>query len=115
MTNRRDLDDPRYKAIRQAILADEPVCHWCRRAKATTIDHLIEADRGGGHNPENLVPACHKCNSRYDALSTNHLKAVEALKIVNNALRRLCELNQFGIPGMGELREALTDLLDELA
>lgn len=53
--------------------------------------------------------------TRYDALSTNHLKAVEALKIVNNALRRLCELNQFGIPGMGELREALSDLLDELA
>ncbi len=49
MTNRRDLDDPEYKRIRAEILADEPVCHWCRRAKASTIDHLIEADRGGGH------------------------------------------------------------------
>jgi hypothetical protein len=97
--------NPQFDAIREVIDAivgpGKPVTgdiHAVqRRLLAAKLDELDEL------------------RTRYDALSTNHLKAVEALKIVNNALRRLCELNQFGIPGMGELREALSDLLDELA
>lgn len=91
-------DNPQFQATRELVDAIlDPKNRPLIQAQRETIAKLDEL------------------RTRYDALSTNHLKAVEALKIVNNALRRLCELNQFGIPGMGELREALSDLLDELA
>lgn len=64
---RRDLDTAAWKKLRQEILSDEPVCHWCKRAKATTLDHLVEVDRGGTNERGNVVPACHKCNSRRGA------------------------------------------------
>ena len=39
-------------------------CAYCgRRSKQLTIDHVIPLQRGGGHIPENLVPACRPCNS----------------------------------------------------
>ena len=55
-----------WQALRREFLADA-VCHWCRRAKATELDHIIELDRGGTNDPDNLVPACKKCNSRRGA------------------------------------------------
>ena len=59
--------DPIYQANRKQILSGEPYCHWCKRAKASEADHLIEVDRGGSNDIDNLVPACHKCNSRRGA------------------------------------------------
>jgi 5-methylcytosine-specific restriction endonuclease McrA len=59
--------DPIYQANRKQILSGEPYCHWCKRAKAFTADHLVEVDRGGSNDIDNLVPACHKCNSRRGA------------------------------------------------
>ena len=50
-----------WQALRREFLADA-VCHWCRRAKATELDHIIELDRGGTNDPDNLVPACKPCN-----------------------------------------------------
>ncbi|MGI9195056.1 MAG: HNH endonuclease, partial [Candidatus Nanopelagicus sp.] len=45
---------------------------------ATSIDHVIPRSRGGGHNWENVVSACHKCN---------HLKADKTLKDLGWRLR----------------------------
>lgn len=59
--------DPLYQSNRKQLLEGEPYCHWCKRAKASEADHLIEVDRGGSNEMENLVPACHKCNSRRGA------------------------------------------------
>lgn len=65
---RRDIDTAAYKAARLEFLEHHDVCHWCRRAKATTVDHLIEVDRGiDPMDMTNWVPACHKCNARRGA------------------------------------------------
>ena len=37
------------------------LCVYCAD-KAETMDHVIPLSRGGKHEPENLVPACKKCN-----------------------------------------------------
>lgn len=37
-------------------------CHYCG-ANAGTVDHLLPPSRGGGHDLDNLRPACQSCNS----------------------------------------------------
>ena len=65
---------------RRAIFArDGGRCVYCT-APATSIDHVIPRSRGGGHNWENVVSACHKCN---------HLKADKQLKEIGWRLRKL--------------------------
>jgi 5-methylcytosine-specific restriction endonuclease McrA len=65
---------------RRAIFArDGGRCVYCS-APATSIDHVIPRSRGGGHNWENVVSACHKCN---------HLKADKQLKEIGWKLRQL--------------------------
>lgn len=59
----------KWKALRTKVLAEEPTCHWCKRAASTQVDHLIEADR----DPElfyertNLVGSCKPCNGKRGA------------------------------------------------
>ena len=48
--------DPAYAAARKALLADNPICYWCRRRPATEADHLIEVDREGTHQ-DGMVPS----------------------------------------------------------
>ena len=71
----------RHAALsRRAIFArDGGRCVYCS-APATSIDHVIPRSRGGGHNWENVVSACHKCN---------HLKADKHLKELGWRLRTL--------------------------
>jgi len=65
---------------RRAIFArDGGRCVYCA-APATSIDHVIPRSRGGGHNWENVVSACHKCN---------HVKADKPLKDLGWRLRSL--------------------------
>ncbi len=65
---------------RRAIFArDGGRCVYCG-ASATSIDHVIPRSRGGAHNWENVVSACHKCN---------HLKADKPLKDLGWRLRIL--------------------------
>jgi len=65
---------------RRAIFArDGGRCVYCS-ATATSIDHVIPRSRGGGHNWENVVSACHRCN---------HLKADKYLKEIGWRLRSL--------------------------
>lgn len=49
--------------LREAILAEDAVCVWCREAPSTTIDHVRALNRGGTNHPLNLVGACSTCNS----------------------------------------------------
>lgn len=65
---------------RRAIFArDGGRCVYCN-ATATSIDHVIPRSRGGGHNWENVVSACHRCN---------HKKADHHLKDLGWKLRTL--------------------------
>ena len=48
---------------RLIVLEHEPVCHWCHKAKSTEADHLIETDRGGTDDLDNLVGSCKPCNA----------------------------------------------------
>lgn len=65
---------------RRAIFSrDGGRCAYCS-ATATSIDHVIPRSRGGGHNWENVVSACHKCN---------HQKADRTLKEIGWRLRSL--------------------------
>jgi 5-methylcytosine-specific restriction endonuclease McrA len=56
-----DYSNQEYLRNRKTLLADHPLCHWCKIWPATTADHLIGAPNGT-HDLENLVPACARCN-----------------------------------------------------
>jgi 5-methylcytosine-specific restriction endonuclease McrA len=65
---------------RRAIFArDGGKCVYCT-APATSIDHVVPKSRGGGHNWENVVSACHRCN---------HVKADRHLKELGWRMRSL--------------------------
>ena len=65
---------------RRALFArDGGRCVYCA-APATSIDHVIPRSRGGSHNWENVVSACHKCN---------HQKADRTLKEIGWKLKTL--------------------------
>ena len=59
----RHYNSKQYKDNRAQVLADNPNCYICGR-HATTVDHLLEVDRGGTHDIENLASCCVSCNSR---------------------------------------------------
>jgi hypothetical protein len=85
--NRSEYSSPAYKAARKALLADNPICHWCRRRPATEADHLVEVDREGTH-ADGLVPSCKPCNAARGATHRN--KKLAAAK-----LNREKALNEF--------------------
>jgi 5-methylcytosine-specific restriction endonuclease McrA len=44
---------------------DGPHCVWCGRRpwpRDLTLEHLLPRSRGGHGTPENLTPACRRCN-----------------------------------------------------
>ena len=53
---------PRTAAI---VERDGPHCVWCGRRpwpRDLTLEHLLPRSRGGHGTPENLTPACRRCN-----------------------------------------------------
>ena len=58
----KEHSHPEYKANRARLLANKPQCTYCGQP-ATEADHIIPVLHGGGHNLDNLTPACKKCNS----------------------------------------------------
>lgn len=66
-----------YRENRARLLAGAPVCAVCGRRKATTADHIIPLDAGGGHELANLRPCCQKCNSQLGARYVNAKKAAQ--------------------------------------
>ena len=63
--------DAKYLRARKEILRDNPVCHWCKKRKATEADHVIEHDAGGTDTIDNLVPSCKQCNGKRGAVYVN--------------------------------------------
>ena len=40
-------------------------CYYChKRTLKMTLDHVIPLSKGGRNSPENVVPACHRCNCK---------------------------------------------------
>ena len=66
-----EYDSAKYKRNRELILRDEPICHWCRKNKATTADHLLEIAAGGDSSLDNMIPSCKPCNSSRGATFKN--------------------------------------------
>lgn len=38
-------------------------CHYCKKKKYLTMDHVTPLSKGGHHVSSNIVPACQSCNS----------------------------------------------------
>jgi len=56
--------DHRFRQERAALLADRPVCVWCRGAVATQADHVPSlASFPPGEWVGQLVPSCGPCNA----------------------------------------------------
>lgn len=56
-----------YKKNRLEILeAANYTCHYCN-GPANTADHIVPVSKGGGHQKDNLLPCCTKCNSSRQA------------------------------------------------
>lgn len=47
----------------QIIRSMDEVCRYCLNRKATTVDHIFPASRGGRTNRTNLVGCCGRCNT----------------------------------------------------
>ena len=62
----RPYNHPTYRANRATLLATNPPCVICSQP-ATTVDHIVELDRGGTHDLGNLQAMCKSCNSRKGA------------------------------------------------
>lgn len=65
MTCKDQSYKPLYcRKIKKAVLAFfRGLCYYCRKP-AQVVDHLIPLSRGGTNEVENLVAACHECNSK---------------------------------------------------
>ena len=66
MPRQHTTNDPIYRRNRLILLADKPPCYRCGKP-ADTADHIIEVDRGGTNDMDNLRPACRRCNSQTGA------------------------------------------------
>lgn len=67
MPRQHTTNDPTYRRNRLTLLSDNPPCYRCGKP-ADTADHIIEVDRGGTHDMDNLRPACRRCNSQTGAV-----------------------------------------------
>ena len=67
MPREHTTNDLTYRRNRQTLLADNPPCYRCGKP-ADTADHIIEVDRGGTNEMDNLRPACRRCNSQTGAI-----------------------------------------------
>ena len=76
----RRTADPTYRKNRQQLLRDKPLCHWCKKQPATQADHVIEHDKGGSNDLDNLVPSCAKCNGRRGARYGNAKRTAQHTK-----------------------------------
>jgi len=57
----------RWRRIRNAYLAEHPLCEWCESAgkvtRATEVDHIIALQDGGAIDGS-LQSLCHPCHAR---------------------------------------------------
>lgn len=60
---KRLVNGHRYRQLRAAILAANPICHICGQPGADSIDHEIPRSAGGQNTLGNLRSAHLSCNS----------------------------------------------------
>ena len=59
----REYDKTHYKVMREKVLIrDGYICYYCGR-EANTVDHIIPISKGGISSEDNMIAACHRCNS----------------------------------------------------
>lgn len=64
IVGKKELHTRQWKRQRELVLArDSYECAYCGEA-ATEVDHIIPRAKGGGHELENLVACCKRCNGR---------------------------------------------------
>jgi predicted kinase len=58
----------RWRAIRAAVLLEEPTCRHCRErgkiVRAVEVDHIISVRAGGSNDHDNLQALCADCHKR---------------------------------------------------
>ena len=77
---RKDLASSAYRTQRARFLAEwDGPCHWCKRAKAVELDHIIPVAAGiDPKDQTNWVGSCKKCNARRGA---EHLAKTRANRV----------------------------------
>jgi len=64
IVGKRELHTRQWKRQRELVLTrDCYECAYCGEP-ATEVDHIIPRAKGGGHELENLVACCKRCNGR---------------------------------------------------
>jgi 5-methylcytosine-specific restriction endonuclease McrA len=59
----REYDKTHYKVMREKVLIrDGYICYYCGQ-EANTVDHIIPISKGGISSEDNMIAACHRCNS----------------------------------------------------
>ncbi|CAB5224026.1 HNHc domain containing protein [uncultured Caudovirales phage] len=59
----RELGTQRWKDQRLRVLKrDSYICQYCGE-DATQVDHVIPRSKGGGHELDNLLACCARCNT----------------------------------------------------
>jgi 5-methylcytosine-specific restriction endonuclease McrA len=59
----REYDKTHYKKLREKVLIrDGYICYYCGQ-EANTVDHIVPVSKGGISAEENMIAACHRCNS----------------------------------------------------
>lgn len=53
-----------WQKIRNAYIAEHPICEVCHSARATEVHHKLPLKCGGTHDIENLQALCKSCHSR---------------------------------------------------
>ena len=77
---RKDLASRDYRTRRLRFLTEwDGPCHWCKRARAVELDHVVPVAAGIDPQDEsNWVGACKKCNARRGA---EHLAKTRANRV----------------------------------
>jgi len=71
------------KEIREAMVKAKGKCFYCGgKFSKLTVDHVVPIAKGGSHTLDNLVFACHACNSEKRDLPANEFGGKFGLLIV---------------------------------
>ncbi len=55
---------PRRPTLQGLIVRDGDACGYCRKRKATSVDHIVPRGQGGPHTWMNTCAACDTCNNK---------------------------------------------------
>lgn len=60
-----EYDTAEWRNLRKFRLMRDPICHDCKRAMATVLDHITPVRLGGEFwNEANHQPLCAKCHNK---------------------------------------------------